>query len=119
MFRPLGPLTLAERQKVRLTISDTQSALAALTREMEKVQGELSPTALSFDAASITVQVARILPVIAHTVAVFGDEQKASHWMETPLPLLGGRSPSELLETTEGIELVEQILTRIEHNIPS
>jgi putative toxin-antitoxin system antitoxin component (TIGR02293 family) len=63
--------------------------------------------------------VERIVPVVAHAVAVFGDEKKASHWLATPLPLLGNRSPSQLLEAQEGIELVEQVLTRIEHNIPS
>jgi RNA polymerase sigma-70 factor (ECF subfamily) len=65
------------------------------------------------------IDVVRILPIVAHAVAVFGDEQKASHWMATPLPLFGNRSPSQLLEEGEGIKLVEQVLTRIEHNIPS
>ena len=63
--------------------------------------------------------VARLIPVIAHAVAVFGDEQKATHWLSTPLPFLENRAPSDLLATDEGIELVEQTLTRIEHNIPS
>jgi putative toxin-antitoxin system antitoxin component (TIGR02293 family) len=63
--------------------------------------------------------VGHILPVVAHAVAVFGDEKKASHWLATPLPLLGDRSPSQLLEGQEGVDLVEQVLTRIEHNIPS
>jgi len=59
----------------------------------------------------------RIVPVIAHAVGVFGDEHKASHWLATPLAHFGGRAPSELLESEEGIRLVEQILTRIEHNV--
>jgi putative toxin-antitoxin system antitoxin component (TIGR02293 family) len=61
----------------------------------------------------------RLVPVIAHAIAVFGDERKASHWFSTPLPLFDNQTPSELLETDEGIALVEQTLTRIEHNIPS
>ena len=59
------------------------------------------------------------MPVIAHAVAVFGDEQKATHWLSTPLALLGNRTPAELLGSNEGLVLVEQTLTRIEHNIPS
>jgi putative toxin-antitoxin system antitoxin component (TIGR02293 family) len=59
------------------------------------------------------------VPVIAHAVAVFGDEQKATHWLSTPLALLGNRTPAELLASNEGLVLVEQTLTRIEHNIPS
>ena len=63
--------------------------------------------------------VASLVPVIAHAVAVFGDEQKATHWLSTPLEVLGNRPPAELMATREGIALVEQTLTRIEHNIPS
>jgi putative toxin-antitoxin system antitoxin component (TIGR02293 family) len=57
--------------------------------------------------------------VIAHAVAVFGDEQKATHWLSTPLASLENRTPTELLASEEGIEIVERTLTRIEHNIPS
>jgi putative toxin-antitoxin system antitoxin component (TIGR02293 family) len=64
-----------------------------------------------------TLPISRIVPVIAHAVAVFGDEHKASHWFSTPLPLLGDRAPSSLLDTEQGIQKVEEILTRIEHNI--
>jgi len=63
--------------------------------------------------------VALLVPVIAHAVAVFGDEQKATHWLSTPLAVLGNRSPADLLISDEGIALVERTLTRIEHNIPS
>jgi putative toxin-antitoxin system antitoxin component (TIGR02293 family) len=63
--------------------------------------------------------IGRLVPVIAHAVAVFGDEHRASHWFATPLPLFENCAPSELLETDEGIVLVERTLTRIEHNIPS
>ena len=65
------------------------------------------------------IVVARLVPVIAHAVAAFGDEQKATHWLSTPLLILENRTPTELLATDEGIELVERTLTRIEHNIPS
>ena len=65
------------------------------------------------------IVVARMVPVIAHAVAVFGDEQKATHWLSTPLAILENRTPAELLASDEGIELVERTLTRIEHNIPS
>jgi putative toxin-antitoxin system antitoxin component (TIGR02293 family) len=57
--------------------------------------------------------------VIAHAVAVFGDEEKATHWLSTPLPFLGNRIPAELLASNEELALVEQTLTRIEHNLPS
>ena len=68
---------------------------------------------------SSVFNISRIVPVVAHAVAVFGDEHKASHWLSTPLPLFDNRAPCELLETEAGLQLVEQTLTRIEHNIPS
>jgi putative toxin-antitoxin system antitoxin component (TIGR02293 family) len=69
--------------------------------------------------ASSPSPIIRLVPVIAHAVAAFGDEQQATHWLSTPLPLFKNRAPQDLLETEEGIQLVEQTLTRIEHNIPS
>jgi hypothetical protein len=44
----------------------------------------------------------RLVPIVAQAIAVFGDERKASHWFDTPLPLFDNRTPSELLETEEG-----------------
>ncbi len=69
--------------------------------------------------ASSLQNVSRLVPVIAHAVGVFGDERKATHWLSTPLPFFENRAPQDLLETDEGLDLVEQTLTRIEHNIPS
>jgi uncharacterized protein (DUF2384 family) len=61
----------------------------------------------------------RPVSVISHAIAVFGDERKASHWLCSPLPLLGGRSPAQALVEDGDVSVVDRILTRIEHNIPS
>ena len=74
---------------------------------------------LSVAKSRKTFSVGIMVPVIAHAVAVFGDEHKASHWLKTPLPILGNLAPSQLLNTPAGIKRIEMILTRIEHNIPS
>ena len=58
------------------------------------------------------------IPIVAHAIAVFGDEHKASHWLQTPLALLGDRTPAQVLSRGD-IHAVDAILTRIEHNIPS
>jgi putative toxin-antitoxin system antitoxin component (TIGR02293 family) len=63
--------------------------------------------------------VAHLVPVIAHAVAAFGDEHKATHWLSTPLSMLDDKTPAEVLQTRDGIARIEQILIRIEHNIPS
>lgn len=59
-----------------------------------------------------------LVPVVAHAVGVFGDETKASHWLQAPLPILENRSPAEIMQNGD-YSRVDQILTRIEHNIPS
>jgi putative toxin-antitoxin system antitoxin component (TIGR02293 family) len=71
------------------------------------------------DVATSLQDVGRLVPVIAHAIAVFGDEQKAVHWLSTPLSLFNDRAPQDLLGTSEGLKLVDEVLTRIEHNIPS
>jgi hypothetical protein len=58
-------------------------------------------------------------PLIAHAVSVFGDRRKAAHWLDTPLRLLRGRSPAQVLAQDGDVATVDRILTRIEHNIPS
>lgn len=43
-----------------------------------------------------------LVPVIAHAVAAFEDERKATHWLSSPLIVLGGRTPTDLMESEEG-----------------
>ena len=59
----------------------------------------------------------RIVPVVAHAVAVFGNEHKAAHWFSTPLSIFSNQTPSEILELDDGVKLVDDVLTRIEHNV--
>ena len=103
-------------QEMGLTPAEFRSAKSAVkARFAQLVSGFGSILAALTNSSAIS----SVVPVIAHAIAVFGDEHKASHWLATPLSLLGGRAPSELLTSPEGIESVERILTRIEHNIPS
>jgi hypothetical protein len=48
---------------------------------------------------------------------VFKDDYRVRRWMRSPILALGNRAPSDLLDTTEGIELVMNILGRIEHGV--
>lgn len=114
---------LKSRAKARFgELGKKRILLRAVMREEPEhpIGSAQSPSAGETDrASSHSLNVGGILPVVAHAVAVFGDEKKACHWLATPLPLLGDRSPSQLLEEREGVDIVEQVLTRIEHNIPS
>jgi uncharacterized protein (DUF2384 family) len=85
-----------------------------LTRGRQAVK-----TAATQPAQLAVIEIGRLVPVVAHAVAVFGDEQKASHWFVSPLPLLGNLSPMQALARRDGVETIDRILTRIEYNIPS
>ena len=74
---------------------------------------------VSIPTKTAVVGIDHIVPIVAHAVGVFGDEQKASHWLSTPLVILGDLSPAQVLAREGGTETIDRILTRIEHNIPS
>ncbi|MEM9674363.1 MAG: MbcA/ParS/Xre antitoxin family protein [Bacteroidota bacterium] len=48
---------------------------------------------------------------------VFGDSEKFNIWLNTESIALGGVSPKELMDTTFGINLLNDELTRIEHGV--
>lgn len=48
---------------------------------------------------------------------VFQDKGKFTRWLRRPLRLLADRSPLDLLDSTTGIQLVEDILGRIDYGV--
>ncbi len=48
---------------------------------------------------------------------VFQDQGKFNRWLSRPLRLLGNRSPLDLLDSTTGVQLVEDILGRIDYGV--
>lgn len=48
---------------------------------------------------------------------VFQDQGKFNRWLRRPLRLLGDRSPLDLLDSPTGVQLIEDILGRIEYGI--
>ncbi|MGM9507951.1 type II RES/Xre toxin-antitoxin system antitoxin [Larkinella sp. GY13] len=48
---------------------------------------------------------------------VFQDQGKFIRWLRRPLRLLAERSPLDLLDSTTGVQLVEDILGRIEYGV--
>lgn len=49
--------------------------------------------------------------------SVFQDAGKFIRWLRRPLQLLENRSPLDLLDSSTGIQLVEDILGRIEYGV--
>jgi putative toxin-antitoxin system antitoxin component (TIGR02293 family) len=69
---------------------------------------------LDTDKSGHLVQITRILQ---RCVEVFEDLEKAKRWLKSPNYALGNQVPLQLLDTTEGIELVRDTLTRIEYGV--
>lgn len=57
----------------------------------------------------------QITKILQRCVEVFEDLEKAKRWLKSPNYALGNQIPLNLLDTTEGIELVGDTLTRIEY----
>jgi putative toxin-antitoxin system antitoxin component (TIGR02293 family) len=64
----------------------------------------------------MTAAVAVFAPVVwQHAVRVFGSEEKAAGWMNTPLSQLAERTPAEVLKEDPDSEAVESLLVQIEY----
>jgi putative toxin-antitoxin system antitoxin component (TIGR02293 family) len=55
--------------------------------------------------------------VLAKATRVFGDRREAEIWLKSPAIALEQRRPIDLLSTTAGTELVDQLLTRLEYGV--
>ncbi len=55
------------------------------------------------------------LRLVSQAVSTFGDLERASEWLDTALPGLGGQRPIDLCDTFEGRGLVRNAIRRIEY----
>jgi putative toxin-antitoxin system antitoxin component (TIGR02293 family) len=62
-------------------------------------------------------RMARVAGVTAFAQRVFGDAAEARAWLLTPNSALGNEAPLRMLRTGSGAQLVESVLTRIEHGV--
>ncbi|MEX0781108.1 MAG: MbcA/ParS/Xre antitoxin family protein [Dehalococcoidia bacterium] len=72
----------------------------------------------SSDGASAELR-ARVKAVQQHALEVFGDAAVARTWLSRPNRALLNQRPNSLLMSPEGIEQVDDVLTRIEHGVIS
>lgn len=71
-------------------------------------------TKLDVDKSDHLVQIAK---VYRRCVEVLEDRERAIIWLKSPNYALGNQAPWDLLDTTEGIELVQDTLGRIEYGV--
>ncbi|MCF6342390.1 MAG: DUF2384 domain-containing protein [Bacteroidales bacterium] len=62
-------------------------------------------------------KIIEIIMLYKYGVAVFGDKEKFNTWLVSKNVALGGVDPKSLLDTSVGIQIVKNELTRIEHGV--
>lgn len=63
----------------------------------------------------ISDRLVQLVKVCLRATTVFGDQRKSIGWIKSPCYALGDQVPLQLLDTTEGAELVMNTLGRIEY----
>ena len=111
-------ITVAEAVETMRTWSVPVAQFAAILgcseRTWARVRGG-SPDVLL--PVTTSDRLLRSLRVLTHAGAVFDDEADARAWMSAPNTALGGESPLSLLDTDEGVRLVDEVLTRLQFGV--
>lgn len=58
--------------------------------------------------------VARVAKVVMLAEHVFGERERAGRWLRSPKKAYRGRTPFEMLDSSEGAQLVEEALVRVD-----
>jgi putative toxin-antitoxin system antitoxin component (TIGR02293 family) len=70
----------------------------------------------SFDPIS-SEKILEVAILYQYGTDVFGNKEKFNHWLEAENLALGGIQPKELLDTSFGITMLKDELTRIEYGV--
>jgi putative toxin-antitoxin system antitoxin component (TIGR02293 family) len=104
---------LMEIPKERLVVT---LGLARATVDRKAREGK----PLSRDDSSRVLGMARLVGQVqaiveeSGTPAGFDSAKWVAHWLEQPLPALGGRCPAEFMDTSEGQAIVAQLVARMQ-----
>ncbi len=122
---PLTPLQLIDRSRQGLVGTEAgrvASLLGVSDKEMAPLLNQSVATfhrqakAGRLDAA--TSERLLLLGQLAnYGTTVFQDQGKFTRWLRRPLRLLGDRAPLDLLDSPTGVQLIEDILGRIEYGV--
>ena len=59
----------------------------------------------------------RLSELLVKATELFGSRQEAERWFDTPAPALDRKKPIELMTSSVGARMVEQLLGRIEYGV--
>ena len=115
IVRGLRPATLLHLKKslVHLSTADLGRALGVsertMRRHLEQNSGRLG---VAFGSRAW-----RFADLLAHATNVLGDQGRAERWLFSNVTGLDGQQPIDLLQTSAGLQLVDDFLRRIEYGV--
>ena len=98
-------------KKTNISREQLSHILHLSIRQLNRYSGE---DRLAPEQSNFLYELARIY---TRTVDILGDQHAAEHWLSREQLALGNQIPLDLLDTTEGLRLVDDLLTRIEHGL--
>ncbi|MGH6893893.1 MAG: type II RES/Xre toxin-antitoxin system antitoxin [Dongiaceae bacterium] len=94
--------------------SDTLFDIVGLSRRTMQRRADTPTKPLNQDQSGRLWKFAEILNT---STELFGDQESAERWLTSPAIALEQKSPADLMTTQPGAEIVEQLLTRLEHGV--
>ncbi len=89
------------------------SVLGITERTMQRRAASAAKT-LDANASDRTL---RLVAVISQAIEVFGSQEAAERWLASPAMGLDQRKPIDLLQSSEGTELVRTLLSRMAYGV--
>ena len=109
------PVTVARRFMATFHILDRDMVLRAVgVSERTLQRGKTEDKLLDTNASDRAL---RLFSVTQQAIEVLGSRETAERWLSTPAMGLDRRKPIDLLQSTEGTELVKTLLTRMDYGI--
>ncbi|MGZ5914556.1 MAG: type II RES/Xre toxin-antitoxin system antitoxin [Hyphomicrobium sp.] len=68
-------------------------------------------------STSVSDRALRLASVTSQAIDVLGSQEAAERWLSSPALGLDGRKPIDLLQSTEGTDLVKTLLTRMDYDV--
>lgn len=96
-----------------ITATDMARIMHTSDRTMRRYTKD---TVLNPEQSERLLELARLF---AHGLDAFGSRDRLRRWMNGPVQSLGGQKPIDLLDTSVGIGLVNDVIGRIEYGIVS
>lgn len=97
-----------------MVLGITQAQICKLLHMSPRTAQRGASCKLDVDKSDHLIQIAK---AFQRCVDMFGGKEKAIRWVKSPNHSLGGQHPLDLMDTKEGIELIQDALIRLEYGV--